>query len=250
MRRQREDESGLGSLHDCLAREARSPSSCRSTRAAGCSLRGSTQILHFKVKRWVQREDESGLGSLHDCLAREARGPGSCTSTRAVGYGLRDSGQISQLKVERSVFLNSLRVVLLDYGENVQGEPAREREEQLVERRQAGQQHWRHDCVAEQQQRIVVGVVLVVIRRGVITAGEHGEPSAVLKLNFAPHRTPGVTSRSPAVLVTLATPRLSGATGKTSTRGPGGRRAGTSTRGASHGRGGGTGRAGRAPGLD
>ena len=98
-----------------------------------------------------------------------------------------------------------------------------------MERRQAGQQHWRPDGVAEQQQRIVVVIVLVVIRRGVITAGEHGVPSEVLKRNFAPHRTLGVTSRSPAVLVTFATPSLSGARGTTSASRPGGRRTGISS---------------------
>ena len=108
----------------------------------------------------------------------------------------------------------------------VQRERASEREGELVERRQPGQQNWRHDGVAERQQRIVVGVVLVVIRSGVITAGENGEPNEVLKLTFAPHRTLGVTSRSPAVLVTFATPSLSGARGATSASRPGGRRMG------------------------
>ena len=37
MRRQREDESGFGNIHDGLAGEARSPSSCTSARAVGCS---------------------------------------------------------------------------------------------------------------------------------------------------------------------------------------------------------------------
>ena len=53
MRRQREDESGLGNLHDGLAKQARSPDSCTSTRAVGCSLRGSAQILQLKVERRV-----------------------------------------------------------------------------------------------------------------------------------------------------------------------------------------------------
>ena len=45
-----------------------------------------------------------------------SRWSGSRTS---IGCGLRDSGQILQLKVKRSVLFKSLRVVLLDYGENV-----------------------------------------------------------------------------------------------------------------------------------
>ena len=68
-------------------------------------------------------------------------------SPGAVGCGLRDSGQILQLKVERSFLLKRLRVVLLD-GEDVEGEPAGERKGELVERRQAGRQHWRHDGAA------------------------------------------------------------------------------------------------------
>ena len=76
-----------------------------------------------------------------------------------------DSGQVLQPKVDRSVHLKSLRVVLLVFGRNVQGEPASKREGELAKRRQAGQQHWRHDGVAEQQQRIVVGIVLIIIGR-------------------------------------------------------------------------------------
>ena len=42
--------------------------SCTPTRAVGCSLRGSAQILQLKVKRCVQREDESGrLVHAHPC---------------------------------------------------------------------------------------------------------------------------------------------------------------------------------------
>ena len=52
----------------------------------------------------------------------------------------------------------------------------REREGQLVECRQARQQHWRHKAVTEQEQRGIVGVVLVIVRRGVIAAGKSGEP--------------------------------------------------------------------------
>ena len=76
-----------------------------------------------------QQEDGSGPGNHHDGLAEEARSPSSCTSTRAVGCRLRGPGQILQLKVERSVLLKSLRVVLLGYGENLQGEQASKYEE-------------------------------------------------------------------------------------------------------------------------
>ena len=53
--------------------------------------------------------------------------------------------------------VGGLRVLLLDYGEDVEGKPAGEREGELVKRPQAGQQHWRHDGVDEQWQRIAVG---------------------------------------------------------------------------------------------
>ena len=53
MRRQREDGSGPGNLHDGLAEEARSPSSCTSTRAVGCGLRDCAQILQLKVEQSV-----------------------------------------------------------------------------------------------------------------------------------------------------------------------------------------------------
>ena len=115
----------------------------------------------------------------------------------------------------------------LDFGESVQGEAASEREGQLVDCRQARQQQG----VTKQKHRSVVGVVLVVIGRGVI-AGEHGEPSEVLTLNFPPHRMFGVASVTPAVLVAFAPPFHSGARGTTSTCRPGGRRNGISSHGA------------------
>ena len=46
--RQREDESGLGSLHGGLAREARGPGSYTSTRAVGCGL--MTQARSFSSR--------------------------------------------------------------------------------------------------------------------------------------------------------------------------------------------------------
>ena len=107
--------------------------------------------------------------------------------------------------------LKSDKVVLLDHGECVQGEPAREREGQLVSCRQAGQQHWRDKGVTDQEHGGTVSVVLVVVGRGVITIGEHGTPSDVLTPSFAPHRTFGVASVTPVVLVPFASPCLSGA---------------------------------------
>ena len=78
----------------------------------------------------------------------------------------------------------------------------------------------------------------------------HCKTSEVLTVNFTRHRAFGVTSRSPAVLVTLATPSLSGARGTTSAGRPGGRRTGISSRDARPGRSGGAGRTGRAARLN
>ena len=46
--------------------------------------------------------------------------------------------------------VGGLRIVLLDYGEDVEEKPGGEREGELVMRRQEGLQHRRHDSVAEQ----------------------------------------------------------------------------------------------------
>ena len=72
------------------------------------------------------------------------------------------SGQIVQLEVEQSAVVGGLRVVLLDYGEDFEGEPAGERKGELIKRGQAGQEMRRHEGVAKQKQRVVVRVVLVV----------------------------------------------------------------------------------------
>ena len=85
-------------------------------------------------------------------------------------------------QVEQSVVIGGLREVLLDYGEDVEGKPAGEREGELIKRRQVGQEMRRHDGVAEQKQRVIVRVVLVIIRGGVGTAGPHGTARHVDRL--------------------------------------------------------------------
>ena len=65
VRRQREDGSGLGNLHDGLAEKARSPGSCTSTRAVGCSLRASAEILrpaHGETMRSPHERQGSPVG--------------------------------------------------------------------------------------------------------------------------------------------------------------------------------------------
>ena len=72
----------------------------------------------------------------------------------------------------------------------------------------------------------------------------------ILTLKLTPHRTFGVASVSPAVLIPFATPCLSGARGTTSTGRPDGRLTGISSRGARLGQGGDEGHAGRTSRLD
>ena len=93
------------------------------------------------------------------------------------------------------------RVILLDYGEDVEGKPASERQGKLLKRRQMGQEMRRHDGVAAQKQRVIVHVVLVVVRRGVGAASPHGTARGSLTLNLAPHRSFAVASHPAAVLV-------------------------------------------------
>ena len=63
MHRQREDGSGLGNLHDGLAEEACSPGSCASTRAVGCSLRGSAQSSSSRSKGVFNGKTEHASGT-------------------------------------------------------------------------------------------------------------------------------------------------------------------------------------------
>ena len=54
VRRRRENGSGPGNLHhDGFAEEARSPSSCTSTRAVGCGMKNCAQILQLRVEQSV-----------------------------------------------------------------------------------------------------------------------------------------------------------------------------------------------------
>ena len=131
--------------------------------------------------------------------------------TQLTGRGprLRVSGQILQPKVEQSVVIGGLRVVVMDYGEDVWGKPAGEREGELVKR---VEQEMRHDGVAEQKRRIIVRVVLVIVRGGVGAASPHGTAhGGGLTLNLAPHRPFGVALHPAAVLVPPALPCFGGA---------------------------------------
>ena len=65
------------------------------------------------------------------------------------------------------------RSVLLSDGEDAQGEPAPQGDHELVHVDEARQYHGRDEGVSAQEQEGVAGIVLVV-GRGVVTAGEHG----------------------------------------------------------------------------
>ena len=108
-----------------------------------CSLKG-------KVKK----------SQVHSSGGPAAETQGSCTSTRAAGCSLKGSAQILQLEVDQCG-LHKGDGTVLDDGKDVQGEPARERNERLVSCRQARQQHWRNKGVTEQERHCIVSVVLM-----------------------------------------------------------------------------------------
>ena len=71
--------------------------------------------------------------------------------------------------------------------EDVQGEPAAQCNLVLVHVGEPGKQRMRDEGVRAQEQESIAGVVLVVVGRGVVTAGAHGGASESLKLNLTPH---------------------------------------------------------------
>ena len=77
------------------------------------------------VRELVSWNAEEGMRREHCGCAVNRKG--LCTSTRAVGCSLRGSAQILQLKVKRCGPLQCDRIILLSYGEDVEGEAARER---------------------------------------------------------------------------------------------------------------------------
>ena len=74
-----------------------------------------------------------------------------------------------------------------------------------------GQQHRRDEGLGTQEQESIAGVVFVVVRRGIVTAGQHGGAGESLKLIFTPHRPLRVLACAPTALVAAAPPSLSGA---------------------------------------
>ena len=65
-------------------------------------------------------------------------------------------------------------VVLLVDCEYVQSKPATQGDLLLVHLREPGQQHMRNEGVSAQEQELVADVVIVIVRRCVITASPHG----------------------------------------------------------------------------
>ena len=178
----------------------------------------------LRVRR--QREDESGLGSLHDGLAREAW-------SRLVNVhpycGLRPE----RLRPEMS-----------------RGNPqasARESSSSADKRDSStgATMAWPNSNNAS------LSVLCSSSPDDESAQQAHiAKQAKSLTLNLTPHRAFGVTSRSPAVLVTLATPGLSGARETTSASWLGSRRTRISSRDARLRRSGSAGRTGRAPRLN
>ena len=86
------------------------------------ALGGGSQEGALRVRR--QQEDEPGVRGLHDNLAEEGRSPGLAHvhwCCRLQPKRLSPDPPIQGETV--CVLLKSDRVVLLDFGENVQGEP-------------------------------------------------------------------------------------------------------------------------------
>ena len=77
--------------------------------------------------------------------------------------------------------------VLLRNGENVQGEPARQGHHELVHLNEVRKWSRRNEGVGKQEQQGVARVVLIVIGRGVGTAGPHGTGREGLRPVLTPH---------------------------------------------------------------
>ena len=112
---------------------------------------------------------------------------------------------------------------------DVLGEPAVQAILSSSTVREPGKQHRRDEAVA--------GLVVVIVGRGVITAGTHSGAGKSLKLNLAPHGPFRVAARAPPSLLATAPPSLRGTKGTPMSQ-PGGRRTGVSSRGAEGGQGG------------
>ena len=91
-------------------------------------------------------------------------------------------------------------IVLLDDGEHVQGKPAAQGNLELVHVSEPSDQHWRDEGVRAQEQENVAGVVLVIVGRGVITAGPPREADESLKRSLA-QRGPFVSNARVCVAV-------------------------------------------------
>ena len=78
-------------------------------------------------------------------------------------------------------------VVLLDDGEHVQSEPAAQDDLQLGQVFESSKQLWRDEGVRAQKQEGIAGIVIVVVRRGVIAATPRGGAANFLRLYLTPH---------------------------------------------------------------
>ena len=104
----------------------------------------------------------------------QQEGRGACTSPMLKAEAWEVSTK-PRARVAYHGFLIGDGVVLLNDGEHVQGKPATQGDLELVQVREPGKQQRRDEGVRTQKQESVAGVVIVIVRRGVITAGPRGE---------------------------------------------------------------------------
>ena len=135
---QQRGKSGLKGLHDSLVKERRS-GACTSTHVVGCSLEGSARNLKLRMHRVYSRKTSQASEAFTMVSAEKH----AAQAGEVAGYGLQVSGQI----LDQGVVVGGLRVVLLGYGEGVEGKPAGERKGELVKRRQAPAPRWRGQTV-------------------------------------------------------------------------------------------------------
>ena len=73
------------------------------------------------------------------------------------------------------------RGILLRNGENVQGKSAAKSNVEHINVGQAFEQSGRNANVRKQEEEIVVGIVLIILRGGEVRAGPHGTTAACLR---------------------------------------------------------------------
>ena len=186
---------GLASLRAC--EEARRRDSSEHDRGNKAEETGQVRVnLHKSLDQKGSWANERARQPVLKAVSRESIGNSSPECR-------------PRSKVQRVLVGN--RKVLLGDSEDVQGEPAAQGNHELIHVGEPSQQHRRDEGVGTQEQESVAGVAFVVVGRGVVTAGPHGDSGESLKLNFTPHRPLRVPACAPTALVAALPPGLSGA---------------------------------------